>query len=131
MVLAMEPRSLYMLNKSFSTELLSSAHSRKNLRNGIGYTSHEVAGSQTGRRFSIIKKHTIPETRERDGVTAAEGLGSFKGTWKQGGSASTGSRTTENISAEEANPRKKGELPSFSFSFYIISHPVSVQLSTL
>lgn len=120
-----------MLNKSFPTELLSSAHSRKNLRNGIGYTSHEVAESQTGRRFSINKKHIIPETRERDGITAAEGLGSLKGTWKQGGSASTGSRTTENVFAEEATPRKKGELPSFSFSFYIIAHLLSVQLSPL
>lgn len=96
-----------MLNKSFPTELLSSAHSRKNLRNGIGYTSHEVAESQTGRRFSINKKHTIPETRERDGITAAEGLGSLKGTWKQGGSASMGSRTTENVSAEEATRGKR------------------------
>lgn len=120
-----------MLNKSFSTELLSSAHSRKNLRNGIGYTSHEVAESQTSRMFSINREHTIPGTRERDGAYGAEGLGSLKGTWKQGGSASTGSRTTENISAEEATPRKKGELSSFSFSFYIISHPVSVQLSPL
>lgn len=64
-MLAMEPRSLHMLNKSFPTELLSSAHSRKNLRNGIGYTSHEVAESQTGRRFSINREHTIPETREK------------------------------------------------------------------
>lgn len=74
-------------------------------------------------------EHTVPEIRERDGVSGAEGLGSLKGTWKQGGSASTESRTTENVSAEEAE--EKGELSSFSFSFYIISHPVSVQLSPL
>jgi hypothetical protein len=60
-VLAMEPRSLQILDRPFPTVLLSSAHSRKNLRNGIGYTSHEVAESQTGRWFSINREHTTPK----------------------------------------------------------------------
>lgn len=59
--------------------LLSSAHNRKNLRNGIGYTSHEAAERQNC-WFSINREHTTlkPETGGRDGVTGAEGLGSLE-----------------------------------------------------
>lgn len=75
----MEPRSLQMLDKPFPTVLLSSADSRKNLRNGIGYTNHEVAESQTGKRFSINREHTTPKAEEAIVSLGLKAWGLLKG----------------------------------------------------
>lgn len=52
----MESSSLHMLNKPFTIELLSPDHHRKNLTEGIDYTSHEVAESQTDKSLASTER---------------------------------------------------------------------------